>query len=64
MRVRCGFRRAVACAHELTKRDLRIGFMGPPVDTDPAVDIGVRRGNTVHGVVTTLPPRQYRSIVE
>lgn len=75
----CAFRRAVACAHEQTKRGLRIGFMGLPEGADPAVDVGVRRGDAVlpggiyrvamrddvvHGFVTTLPPRQCRPIIE
>lgn len=75
----CAFRRAVACAHEQSKRGIRVALMGVPVGEEPAVDIGVRAGDaalpggvyrvtigeeTVHGFATTLSPRRCRDVLE
>lgn len=75
----CEFRRAVACAHEQSKRGHRMTFLGLPASEEPAIDIGVRPGDevlpggvyrvaigdkTVHGFATTLPARHCRRILE
>ena len=74
----CAFRRAVACAHEQTKRGQRLAFMGFAEDMEPAIDIGVRPGDAtlpggiyrvavgdevIHGFATTLPARRCRELV-
>jgi hypothetical protein len=75
----CAFRRAVGCAHEQSKRGVRLRFMGLPEGVEPAVDIGVRTGDaalpggvyrvavgdeTIHGFATTLPVRRCRAVLE
>lgn len=75
----CAFRRAVACAHEQSKRGVRMAFMGLPAGEEPMIDVGVRPGDaalpggvyrvtagdqTIHGFATTLAARHCRQVLE